>query len=126
MMGILKSLEAIIAILLVLTSYFAIFGSGENIPDFETSIWKMRGFEAIKALDESNRLANSALANESEKIEDELEEILPIGFNYEVLVCNQNCPSINISSEKIVSVSYFIPGNATDLEPREVLLYMWR
>jgi hypothetical protein len=125
MRGMLKSFEALIAILFVLTAYFALF-TGEKVPDLEIATWKIRGFEALRALDDLNKLASYALANETEKIEDELAENLAIGLNYKVLVCNQTCPSLGISSEKIVSVSYFIAGNATHVEPREVLLYIWR
>jgi len=125
MKGILKSFEALIAILFILTAYFTLF-TGEKVPDLETVIWKIRGFEALRALDDLNKLANYALANETEKIEGELVENLLLGLNYKVLVCNQTCPSLGISSEKIASVSYFIAGNATHVEPREVLLYIWR
>jgi hypothetical protein len=125
MKGVYKSLEALIAILFVLTVYFYLFNSSEKIPEPETVLWKMRGFEGLKVLDESNKLANYALANETEKIEDDLREILPVGINYKVSICSQNCPSISVRAEKVVSVSYFIAGNVTDVEPKEILLYMW-
>ncbi|MEM5879508.1 MAG: hypothetical protein QXU74_03390 [Candidatus Aenigmatarchaeota archaeon] len=126
MKGILKSFEVLIAILFVLAAYFTLFGTGEKIPDLETVIWKIRGFEALKSLDDSNKLASYALANETEKIKNSLTELLPLGLEYEILVCDQTCPSVSINSEKIASVSYFIAGNVSHVEPREVLLYIWR
>ncbi|MEM5829790.1 MAG: hypothetical protein QW040_01400 [Candidatus Aenigmatarchaeota archaeon] len=125
MKGILKSFEALVAILLVLTAYFALF-TEEKVPDVETVIWRLKGIEALKALDDSNELVNYVLANESEKIESKLGRILPIGLDYKVVVCDQTCIEPNISSEKIVSVGYFIGGNATHVEPREIWLYLWR
>jgi hypothetical protein len=125
MKGILKSFEVLITILFVLTAYFILF-KGEKVPDLETATWKVRGFESLRVLDDSNKLASYALANETEKIEDELAENLGIGLDYKVLICNQTCPSLEIKSEKVTSVSYFIAGNASNVEPREVLLYMWR
>jgi hypothetical protein len=125
MKGVSKVLEVSIAILVVVSAYLYLFGSGEKVPDSELTTWKMRGFEALKALDESNKLATNALANETEKIEADLEEILPIGLNYKVIICPQTCPKININSEKVTSVSYFVAGNVTNVEPREILLYMW-
>jgi len=108
MKGILKSFEVLVAILFVLVAYFSLFRTEEKIPDVEIVIWKIRGFEALKVLDDSNKLANYALANESEKIEDALTELLPIGLDYKVLICEQTCPTINFKSEKVVSVSYFV------------------
>jgi|YelNatPaOPRAMG01_1025707.scaffolds.fasta_scaffold14450_6 hypothetical protein len=126
MKGISKILEVLIAILFIASVYLYLFGPGEKVPDLEITTWKIRGFEALRVLDESNKLATNALANETGKIEADLEKILPIGINYKVLICTQECPGVNISSEKITSVSYFIAGNATNLEPKEILLYMWR
>jgi hypothetical protein len=125
MKGISKILEVLIAVLVIASAYLYLFGSGEKVPDLEITTWKIRGFEALRVLDESNKLATNALANETEKIEADLEEILQIGINYKVLICTKECPGVNVSSEKITSVSYFIAGNATNIEPREILLYMW-
>jgi hypothetical protein len=124
MKGVLKSFEALVATLLVLTVYFLLF-TREKIPDLELVLWKNRGFEALKALDDSNKLSSYVLSNNTEKIQDELSGLLPIGVNYKVLICDQSCPSLKVSSEKVASVSYFVAGNATHVEPREVLLYMW-
>jgi hypothetical protein len=125
MKGILKSFESIVAILMVLTVFLVLF-AGERIPDVEAVTWRLRGFEALKALDKSNRLATPALADNTSSIETELASILPIGVNYDVVVCTQTCPTFSTSSEKITSVSYFIAGNAINVEPREVVLYLWR
>ncbi|MEM5766046.1 MAG: hypothetical protein QW423_00130 [Candidatus Aenigmatarchaeota archaeon] len=125
MKGILKSFEALVAILFVLAAYFALF-VGEKVPEMETVIWKLRGIEALKALDDSNQLANYVLANQSEKIESCLIKNLPIGLDYKIVICNQTCPRPNIESEKVVSVGYFVSGNVTHVEPREVWLYLWR
>lgn len=126
MKGILKSFEAVVAILMIITAYLVLYGSGENISDTETVVWRTRGFEALKALDEKNKLATLAMANDTLSIKSELESVLPLGLDYEVVVCNQTCPSITLSSEKISSINYFIAGNTTDIEPKEVVLYIWR
>ncbi|MEM5854321.1 MAG: hypothetical protein QW228_08200 [Candidatus Aenigmatarchaeota archaeon] len=126
MKGLLKSFEALIAIFLVIGAYFALFGSGEKIPELEVILWKTRGFEALRTLDMENKLSTLALSNDTQSIEKELETLLPIGLEYKVLICEESCPSFSVNSEKVVSVSYFISGNVTHLEPREVLLYLWR
>ena len=126
MKGILKSFESVVAVLMVATAFLLLFGSGEKVPDVETVTWRIRGFEALKALDNVNKLATSALANDTSTIETELASRLPIGINYDVVVCAQTCPAFSASSEKITSIRYFVAGNTTDVDPREIILYLWR
>jgi len=126
MKGVLKSFEAVIAILAVITVYLVLFGSGEKIPDIEVVTWRTRGFEALKAIDEKNKLATLALANDTSSIESELASLLPLGLDYDVVVCSQSCPSVGISSEKISSANYFVVGNTTNIDPKEVVVYIWR
>lgn len=125
MKGISKNFESVIAILMMATAFLILWGGGEKIPDLEIVVWRSKGFDALKALDENNKLATWALANDTSSIETELISLLPLSINYDVVVCTQTCPSVNISSEKISSVNYFVAGNATNIEPREVVLYMW-
>lgn len=124
MKGVSKVIEVLISVALLLIAYFTLFysfGSGENVEE----IWKIRGMQALKTLDDSGVLADLALNGRGEEIEEALAPLLPIGLNYKVLICEDVCPNLNIDSEKVVSVSYFVAGNFTHLEPREILLYMW-
>lgn len=125
MKGVLKSLEAVLAILMIIAAYLIIWGKGENIPDVDIVAWRVKGFDALKALDEDNKLATWSLANDTSSIKSELADLLQLGVNYDVVVCTQTCPSVSISSQKTSSVSYFVAGNATNIEPREVVLYLW-
>jgi len=126
MKGILKTFESVVAILTVITAFLILFGAGEKIPDVETVTWKSRGFDALKSLDDESELASWTLANDTSSMKTELASLLPLGINYDVVVCTQTCPSFSISSEKIATVNYFVAGNVTDINPREVVLYLWR
>jgi hypothetical protein len=126
MKGLLKSFESIIAVLMIVTVFLILFRSGEINPDIEVVTWKYKGFDALKSLDDNNKLATWTLSNDTSSIETALLSLLPLGLNYDVVVCTQTCPSVSISSEKIVSVNYFVTGNTTDIDPREVILYLWR
>ena len=119
----LKTLEAVIAALMVLI-FFAVFFSPQSLPEFETSIWKIKGFNALKALDESNELRKYVLENNTQEIEKKLQLLLPPTVNYEVVVCEQNC-YVSVESEKLVSVNYFIAGDVNEIEPKQIVLYMW-
>lgn len=123
MKGISRVLEVLISITLLLIVYFTLFYPWENVEKEE--ILKIKGVQALKCLDDSGLLANFALLNEKEKIEEALAPLLPTGLNYKVLICDSDCPNLEVHSEKVVSIFYFIPGNSTYLEPKEILLYMW-
>lgn len=125
MKGILQSLEAVLSILMVLTFFAIFFMSKESFPEFETLNWKIKGFNSLKALDDSNRLRQYALTNDSLRINESLQSLLPSNINFDVRICSTTCINPNISAEKVVSVSYFIAGNESKLEPREIVLYMW-
>ncbi len=126
MKGVLKSFEAIVAILAIVTTFFLLFGKVESFPELEIAIWKMRGHAALEALDRKEELATFALANDTEAIKARLSPLLPIGINYEVVICENSCPIFKASSEKITSVSYFVAGNGSILKAREIVLYLWR
>jgi len=126
MKGILKTFESVVAILMVITVFLIFFGSGEKIPDVETVTWKAKGFDALKTLDDWNKLASWALSNDTSSIETGLASLLPLGIDYDVVICTQTCPTVSISSDKIASVNYFVAGNETNIDPREVVLYLWR
>ena len=125
MKGILQSLEAVISILMVLAFFVIFFISKEPYPEFETVNWKVRGFNSLKALDESNRLREFALTNNSLRINESLQGLLPTYIDFDIRICDKTCVNPNISAERIVAVSYFIAGNESGLNPREIVLYMW-
>lgn len=123
--GISQSLEAIIAILMILTIFVISYSSKESLPEFETVSWKLKGFNSLKVLDENNELREYALANNTLAIKERLQSLLPTYLNYEVVVCDETCPILNIESEKLVTVSYFISGNTNTFDPKQIVLYMW-
>lgn len=121
--GILKTFEAIVAALMVLT-FFAVFFYSQSFPEFETSTWKIKAFNALKALDESNELRKYALENDTQKIEEKLQLLLPPNVNFKVLICEQDCYA-SVEAEKLVTVNYFIAGDVDEIKPRQVVLYVW-
>lgn len=123
--GILQSLEAVIAVLMILTTFVVLFAPREGLPEFETVSWKLRGFNSLKALDDNNELRMYALTNNTQTINEKLQSLLLSNMNFDVRICNQTCVNPNITAERIVSVSYLIAGNTSNFGPREIVLYMW-
>jgi hypothetical protein len=125
MKGILKTFESIIAILMMATFFLTVFVTEEKTVDVDIINWKIMGFNALKALHDENKLATPALSNDTSTIESRLSTILPSTLNYQVLICSATCPTPSISSNKITSVSFFVTGNASIINPKEVVLYIW-
>jgi len=120
-----QTFEAIISILMIMTVFFVYYSPKENLPEFETVNWKVRGFDVLKALDESNELRRYAMLNDTTGIESKLVGMLPVNLNYEVVLCEQTCVKPDISSEKIISDTYFLAGDFGNITPKQVILYMW-
>ena len=125
MKGILKTFEAIIAILMMATFFLTVFVTEEKVVDLDTINWKIIGFNALRALHDENKLATPALSNDTATIESRLSSIIPSTLNYQVQICGATCPTPSINSNKITSVSFFIAGNASTVDPKEVVLYIW-
>jgi len=125
MKGMLQSLEAVIGILMVLTVYVTFFAPKEQLPEFETINWRSRAFDALSVLDENNELRLYALANDTTTIENKLLALLPVERSCLVVVCNETCPTPNITANKITSVAYFIAGRIGNIQPKQIILYVW-
>lgn len=125
MKGIMKSLEAVIAILMVLVIFVYFFRGTEPLPEFETINWQLKGFSSLKTLDKNNQLRQYALTNDTQTIESQLSSLLPTEVSYKIIICNVTCGSPGIISEKLTSVSYFVAGDLANFQPRQIILYMW-
>ena len=125
MKGISRSLEAVIAILAILAVFLNVYSGRESLPEFDTINWKIRGFEALKNLDDNNILRDVVITNSSSLIKDRLSTLLPSQLNYDVIICEKDCGKPDIQTEKLTSVIYLISGDLNNYLPRQVILYLW-
>ena len=125
MKGLLQSLEAIIAILAIVTVFVTVYSGKSPIPEFDTINWKVRGFDALKALDNNNMLRDVVVTNSTSALKDRLSGLLPSQLNYDVVICERNCGQPDIQSDKLTSVTYVIAGDLNNYLPRQIILYMW-
>ena len=125
MKGLLQSLEAIIAILAVMTFFITFYSGMSAIPEFDTINWKVRGFNALKALDESNMLRDAVTANSTSLLKNRLSGILAAELNYDVVICITDCGKPDIQSDKLTSIIYLVSGDLNNYLPRQVVLYLW-
>ncbi len=125
MKGIMQTLEGVIAVTMILTIIIVFYGPKQQLPDFTTITWKLRGFESLKALDTSNELRPDVMVNNTASIEAKLAAMVPADIDYTVVVCKSSCGKPDIDADKIVSVTYLIAGRMGNIESRQVILYMW-
>ncbi|MBI5872045.1 hypothetical protein HZB88_03080 [archaeon] len=125
MKGILKSLEAAIALITVLGFVIWYFNLQPAQVDLESVDWRLKGLNALKAVDNRNELRKYILANDTTSLQAELSPYFPSTINYTVIVCTTTCPSVSFTTEKVYSVSYFVAGDFGNITSREVMLYVW-
>lgn len=121
-----KTLEAVLAVILVLGVFIYFYRGTEQLPEFETINWQLKGFNALKTLDKNNQLRQYAISNDTVTIESELSSLMPAEVTYKVIVCSQtSCGGLGITSERLTSISYFIAGDLANFQARQIILYMW-
>ena len=123
--GILKILEAIIAILIIFTVFITYYGAKDSMPEFQTINWQLKAYNALDSLDNTNDLRSYALANNSLAIENKLQPLMPPDANYQVMICDVECGKPNVATEKMITINYMIAGDVNIFQPRQIVIYMW-
>lgn len=125
MKAMLKSLEAVLAILMILTVFLITYSTNVPIPEFESLNKQIRGFNALKTLDDNNELRQYAVINDTTTIQKKLLNLIPAEIQYEVQICSFNCSkSANISTSKLVAVPYILAGTITNATYTQIILFM--
>jgi hypothetical protein len=123
--GMLKILEAVIAILIIFTVFITYYGANDSMPDFQTINWQLKAYKALDSLENTNDLRNYVLANNSLAIENKLKTLMPSDANYQVMICDVSCGKPNVVTEKMISINYMIAGDINNFQPRQIVVYMW-
>jgi hypothetical protein len=116
--------EVLIAIILLVGMLFLTYANGIKTEE-ETLLVKSRIWNGLKALDDFGILRKYVTANESEKIKNDLTQLLP-GVNFEVRICYTPEPCTPpLPYEKVVSISYFLAGDYGNFKPSLVVVSSW-
>jgi len=121
----LKTLEAVIAILIIATVFIIFYQSIGNLPDFESIGWKVEGYNALKSLDANLGLRQEVQTGNTTAIATKIANYIPVTVNYNITICSVSCPSPLINASKVVSSSYIIAGYRDSYNPEQVVIYMW-
>ncbi len=125
MKGLLRTLEAVLGILVILVTFLFLYTGQGPIPDIEVGNLKLVAMNSLAAIDKNNELRQQALVNDTAAIKAKLEKYIPAGFDYDVFVCNLNCPVPTVAAKRIVSAEYLIAGDVNNFTTRQIVLHVW-
>ena len=129
MKGQLFTLEAAIAILMILIIIVFLFSNPPKSPEFNEINYKLKIYNGLKILDETGRLSTYVSNNDANAIQNGLRPYISNIKNYKVVIFNQTTnitqkPSLSNESE-VISVSYFLAGDLDNYQPRDIRVYLW-
>jgi hypothetical protein len=120
----LKTIEASISAIILLSFLVFLFSFSQSVPELESLNLKLSVMKALQALDKNNELRQYVYANDTKTIEDKLYPYIPRNYNFKVLICKNGC-NYSIEAKNIFSVSYFLSTDLKNFEEREVAVYVW-
>jgi len=129
MKGQLFTLEAAIAILMILIIIVFLFSNPPESPEFNEINYKLKIYNGLKILDETGRLSTYVSNNDANAIQNGLRPYISNIQNYKVVIFNQTTnitQKLSLSNEsEVISVSYFLVGDLDNYQPRDVRVYLW-
>jgi len=129
MKGQLFTLEAAIAILMILIIIVFLFSNPPKSPEFNEINYKLKIYNGLKILDETGRLSTYVSNNDVNAIQNGLRPYISNIQNYKVVIFNQTTnitQKLSLSNEsEVISVSYFMVGDLDNYQPRDVRVYLW-
>ena len=127
MKGYIYTLEATIAISMILVSMAFLFGSAPTQPELEISIIKQQSFEALEYLDQLGLLREAVHTANETYIENQLSSMLPGSIQLEAEICTTNCSEANVpEDETTIALDYYITGYKNTYLGKRVRLWLWR
>lgn len=126
MKGVSLTLEAVIAAVLLLLSIIFFFKPLQT-PDTSEVNYKKTAYDSLKVLDEGGKLRKYALDNDASSIKNDLAAYIS-SPHYDVAIYNRtsNLTAIpTITSNDVISVSYFLAGDAGNYSAKEVKVFVW-
>lgn len=120
-----KTFEAVIAILMITTFFVLYYSTPVPLPEFDTVNNQIRGFNALKSLDDSNNLRGYVLNNDTAGLTNAIQPLMPSNLFYKVVICNPDCSVPTIPNQKATSIFYFVSGDVNNATQREVEVYIW-
>lgn len=116
-----KTLEAAIAIVLILVSMVFLF-TGEEVTEPQMSV---TGYECLKNLDNQGLLRYYAANDLGDSLNADLKACIPPLLNYTVKICATSTCNTLLPINKTVFLSTYLIAGDNSFNPRLVDLWVW-
>lgn len=126
--GSMYTLEASIAIIMMVTALALFLRSPAESEDMSKANYKLDIYNALKISDEVGDLRRDAIEDDADSIESELSGYLTGAFDFDVTIYNttdNRTSEPSLDEEDIITVSYFLSGWLGNYNPREVRVFAW-
>lgn len=126
MKGTLYILEAVIAILMMISTLILILQKPPQSMELSKANYKLDAYNALKILDSSSDLREKVLENNSTGIVSDLSPYIKINYNVAIFNKTTNLTATpTISANDVITVSYFFAGDVGNYTSRELKVYLW-
>ena len=124
--GIIRLLEAVIAILILAGVLLLVYTNQVNDPNGPDEYILNLQLGILSEIASQESLRNAALSNNSQELESYAAQRLPQSLNFSIIICQVNvqCSAPDIDANLFVEEK-LISGNLTDYNPILVKLFVW-
>ncbi|MBI1972352.1 MAG: hypothetical protein HYS53_03565 [Candidatus Aenigmarchaeota archaeon] len=124
--GMMHMIEAIIAILMIMT--FLLVLKSKLQPTEDTGRERAIAAQALQTLDQQGALRSYAIDENHLGLNTQAHAIVPAEFNHTIRLCypGERCVGDALPDRNIFTASLVIAGNETYFKPAQVLLHIWR
>lgn len=129
MRGTYYTIEAALAIFLVMSIFLLLFLTPQENPEIDRANLKSDIYKGLDTLLAKGSLRNQTLNNDATAIKNDLDDFLPVDVGLNVAIYNKSFS--NLTAEvpdqysDIVGVSYFIAGDVGNYTPRLIRVHAW-
>ncbi len=129
MKGTYYTLEAIIAVLLVVAIFLLLFSTPQKNAEIDRANLKNDVYRGLDVLLAKGSLRNQTLSNDATAIKNDLDDFIPVNIQLNVAVYNRSFH--NLTAEvgdqlnDIIGVRYYIAGDIGNYTPKEIRVHAW-
>lgn len=121
--------EAVVAILLVVSIFSLLFFTAQKNPEIDRANAKSDIYKALEILNSKGSLRNHTLNNDATSIKNDLSGFLPVNVRLNVAIYNKTFNNLTAEvtdqTTDIVGVSYYIAGDIGNYTPKEIRVHGW-
>ena len=125
--GVIRIIEAIIAILVLLSVVLVLIQKQPEKADFSTSVYKVQS-SILNEISDSNSYRNAVLAEDTSKVECFIQSRLQkYSLDFNISICNMTgkCSCDSPLDKEIYTADTLIVSNLTSYNPKRVVMCSW-